>query len=72
MKERNYSNVSSATLFFSNQQMKRNVASDHEGKKPFKCVFRKYNCSLKTNLNEHISSFHERNHSYVSFAILFF
>ena len=38
--------------------MNRQFASVHEGKKPFKCDFCDYSCSLKNKM-QHVASVHE-------------
>ena len=39
--------------------IKRHLASVHEGKKPFKCDICDYICSQKMDMNRHIASVHE-------------
>ena len=45
---------------FASGQLKRHIASVHEGKKPFKCSVCDYKCSEGGQLKRHISSVHER------------
>ena len=41
--------------------MKKHSTSVHEGKKPFKCDFCEYRCSLNQQMKQHVTKKHEGN-----------
>ena len=40
--------------------MIRHVASEHDDKRPFKCELCDHRCSFKSNMNKHVTAFHEK------------
>jgi uncharacterized Zn-finger protein len=60
MMKLSHSNVTFVTKSCSTKDnMKKHVASVHEGKKPFRCDICEYRSSEKSNMNRHIKSVHE-------------